>query len=154
MKELTEYRRQLIAKLESSAHDFCAACLAVKDPFAALAGDGWSVHQIASHLRDADQLAYGERARRTILEDNPTFQNFDGEAYAREHHSPDEALQNILDEFVKNVETLAELLRAQPAEAWARESKHEKFGSGLTLQLWVERGLAHIEEHLETVKKA
>ena len=45
------------------------------------------------------------------------------------------------------------MLRALPAEAWSRESRHATMGSGFTLQTWVERGLAHIEEHVETVRK-
>ena len=153
MKELNNYREKLINKLISTANEFRTACLAVSDPFASLEEGGWNVHQVAAHTRDVDQLAYGLRARRTITEDNPAFQNFDGDAYMREHYSPDESLQEMLDGFVKSVEALAELLRAQPAEAWARESSHEKLGGGLTLQLWVERSLAHIVEHLETVKK-
>jgi len=32
-------------------------------------------------------------------------------------------------------------------------SRHTTLGSGLTLQSWVEKDLAHIEEHLETVRK-
>jgi hypothetical protein len=123
----------------------------VRDPFAS-DGVGWTVHQLAAHTRDVDHLVYGARARRTAKEDNPAFTNFDGDAYAREHYSPAEPLNGLLDEFVHSIEQLAELLRALPPEAWSRESRHEKLGGGLTLQLWVERGLAHIEEHLETVK--
>lgn len=153
MKELTEYRARLIEKLGTSAHEFRAACLAVKDPFAPLEVGGWNVHQVAAHTRDVDQLVYGLRAKRTIEEENPVFQSFDGDAYVREHYSQDEALQEMLDGFVGSVETLAALLKAQPIEAWSRESSHEKLGGGLTLQVWVERGLAHIEEHLETVRQ-
>jgi len=45
------------------------------------------------------------------------------------------------------------MLRQLPTEAWSRVSCHEKLGENLTLQLWVERALAHVEEHLETVRK-
>jgi hypothetical protein len=154
MKELIAYRRQLIDKLVSTAQAFRAACLAVPDPFAPLEAGGWNVHQVAAHTRDVDQLVYGLRAKRTATEENPAFQNFDGDAYAREHYSKDESLQTMLDGFVQSVEALAALLRDQPPDMWARTSSHEKLGGGLTLQLWVERSLAHIEEHLETVKKA
>jgi hypothetical protein len=54
---------------------------------------------------------------------------------------------------VGSVQALIELLRALPAAGWSRLSSHSKLGSGLTLQSWVEKDLAHIEEHLETVKK-
>ena len=153
MKELDDYRKQLIDKLVASAETFRAACLAVQDPFAPLQPDDWNVHQLATHTRDVNQLVYGLRARRTIEEDNPEFSNFDGNEYMREHYAAHEPLSEILDGFVTSTQALADLLRALPAEAWSRVSRHEKLGNGLTLQLWVERSLAHIEEHLETVRK-
>jgi hypothetical protein len=51
------------------------------------------------------------------------------------------------------VETLADLLKTLPAEAWSRESRHVTFGGGFTLQTWVERDLTHIEEHLKNIKE-
>jgi hypothetical protein len=153
MKEVTGYRTQLISKLIASAREFQEACLAVQDPVVPVE-DGWNIHQVATHVRDVDQLVYGLRAKRTASEDNPEFQNFDGDAYAREHYSPNESLEKMLDGFVQSIESLANMLRNLPPEAWARVSRHEKLGENLTLQLWVERSLAHIKEHLETVRKA
>jgi DinB superfamily len=153
MKELKEYRKGLMEKLEDAAKAFRAECLAVKDPYAPLAKDGWNVHQIAVHTRDVNELVYGLRARRTALEDNPEFQNFDGEAYMAEHYDSKESLSELLNGFVANVAALIELLRALPVEGWSRLSSHSTLGSGLTLQTWVEKNLAHIEEHLATVKK-
>jgi hypothetical protein len=153
MKELKEYRKSLMEKLEDAAKAFRAECLAAKDPYAPLAKDAWNVHQIAVHTRDVNELVYGLRARRTALEDNPEFQNFDGEAYMAEHYDSKESLSELLNGFVANVEALIELLRALPIEGWSRLSSHSTLGSGLTLQTWVEKNLAHIEEHLATVKK-
>ena len=153
MKELNEYRVLLINKLVTTAKDFQAACLAVKDPFAPLEEGGWNVHQIAAHTHDVDQLVYGMRAQRTAQEDNPEFENFDGDEYTRDHYSADEPLQTMMAGFVQNIEALAVLLRTLPPEAWSRVSRHAKLGNGFTLQTWVERDLAHIEEHLETVRK-
>jgi hypothetical protein len=44
-----------------------------------------------------------------------------------------------------------EWLRGLPLDSWSRVSRHTTLGSNLTLQTWVEKDLAHIEEHLETV---
>ena len=151
MKELIDYRTQLMNKLTTTARDFRTACLAVQEPFAPLEEGGWNVHQLAAHVRDIDKLVYGLRAKRTAAEDNPEFQNFDGEAYTREHYSAQEALPEILDGFVQNVEDLAEILRTLPPAAWSRVSRHVKLGNGFTLQSWVERDFAHILEHSETV---
>lgn len=154
MKELIEYRKRLIERLEEAAQEFHAACLAISDPFAPLDEGGWNAHQVAAHTRDVDKAAYGWRIRRTLEEENPLFPNFDGDAYMNAHYDSKEPLRDLLDGFVKSIEALAKVLRDMPADGWSRESRHETQGGGLTLQHWVERSLAHIEEHLATAKKA
>ena len=153
MKELSDYRRNLIEKLINAASDFRAACLAVTDAYAPLGAGEWNTHQVAVHTRDIDKLVYGLRARRTAEEENPEFRSFDGDEYMAEHYNAGEPLEEILNGFVEGVESLTKILRALPDAAWARESRHATLGSGFTLQTWVERGLAHIEEHAEIVKK-
>ena len=71
-----------------------------------------------------------------------------------ENYDATESLGGLLNGFVESVEALIELLRALPVEAWSRESRHATLGSGFTLQTWVERDLAHIQEHLESVKNS
>ena len=153
MKELLEYRKQLVARLVSASEEFRDACLAVNDIRAPLNKDGWSVHQIAVHTRDVDRLIYGSRTQRTAREENPEFTSFDSDTYMAEHYDANEPLEEILDDFVINVKALSEMLTALPVETWSRVSRHTTLGGGLTLQTWVERGLAHIEEHLGTVIK-
>lgn len=152
MKELLEYRTKLMARLVEAAREFRAACLAADDTPAS-GKEGWTVHQIAVHTRDVGKLVYGLRARQTLTEDNPQFPNFDGDAHLATNYDAGEALVQVLDDLVESTETLVELLRTVPAEAWSRPSHHATLGDGLTLQTWVEKDLAHIEEHLETVKK-
>jgi hypothetical protein len=151
VKELQEYRTNLLNRFVQVAQEFRLACLAAKDAFTPING-GWSIHQIAVHARDVDQLVYGSRARRTATEENPEFQNFDGDTYMAEHYSANEPLNKILDELVNNVESLVNVLRELPDEAWSRVSSHVSLGHGFTLQAWVERGLAHLEEHLGTIE--
>jgi hypothetical protein len=152
VKELLEYRIKMIARLEEAARDFRAACEVVNDPFAKVEGE-WTLHQIASHTRDVEKLVYGMRIQQTLNETNPEFKNFDADEWMAAHYNQRESLAQILDEFTKNVTDLCATLRNLPQEAWSRESRHEAIGNGLTLQLWVERSLAHIEEHLQAVKK-
>ena len=154
MKELSEYRTKLMDRLAEAAKAFRTECLRLQDPYAPLEEEGWNAHQVAAHTRDVDKLVYGLRARRTALEDNPEFPNFDGNAYMAENYDPAESLSELLNGFVESVEALIEMLQALPVEAWSRESRHATLGSGFTLQAWVERNLAHIQEHLETVKQA
>ena len=153
MKELKEYRQSLMERLEVAANSFRTEALAVKDPYAPLDKDGWTIHQIAVHTRDVDKLVYGLRARRTAIEDDPEFQSFDGDADMAKHYDSKESLDVLLNDFVESVQSLIDLLRSLPTEAWSRVSHHTTLGNGLTLQSWVEKDLAHIKEHLETVKK-
>jgi hypothetical protein len=153
MKELSEYRMNLMKRLEDAAMAFRDECLRVKDPYTPLNSDGWNVHQIAVHTRDVNELVYGLRARRTAVEENPEFPNFDGEAYMSANYNSSEPLGDLLNGLVENVQALIELLRALPPESWSRVSRHTTLGTDLTLQTWVEKNLGHIEEHLETVKK-
>lgn len=152
MKELTEYRLNLLKRLEETADEFCAECRRVADPHARLSPDGWTVHQIAVHTRDVDKLVYGLRARRTAVEDNPEFPNFNGEAYMTANYDPGEPMQQVLQDLAGNVRALTGWLQTLPPESWSRVSRHTTLGRDLTLQSWVEKDLAHIQEHLEGVK--
>jgi DinB superfamily len=153
VNELTEYRKQLIDRLEAAAKEFRTAALTVKDPFASIEEGGWNVHQLAVHTRDVDRLVYGLRTRRTLEEDNPEFPNFDGTTHMAEKYDRREPLGDVLDGLLKNVGEQVELLHSMPVEGWSRLSRHATQGSGLTLQMWVERGVEHLEEHLATIKK-
>lgn len=153
MKELAEYRMKLMKRLEDSAKAFRDECLQANDPYAPVDTDGWTVHQIAVYTRDVDELVYSLRARRTAVEDNPEFPNFDSEAYMKANYNSNEPLEDVVNSFVGNVQALVEWLQALPVEAWSRVSRHTTLGRELTLQSWVEKDLAHIEEHLKTVKK-
>lgn len=149
MKELIEYRIKMVKRLEVASQEFYDACKAC-DPAAKLQGN-WNAHQIASHTRDVDKLIYGARVQQTLSEDNPLFKNFDADGWMESHYNKDEPLANILDEFLNHIKGICETLRNLPQESWSRISRHETLGDEITLQLWVERSLAHIEEHLKTL---
>ena len=153
MKELAEYRMNLMKRLEDAAGAFRDECLKIEDPNTPLEAGGWTLHQIAVHTRDVDELVYGLRARQTFMEENPEFPNFNGEAHMSANYNAREPLEEVVTGLVENVRALVEFLRALPVESWSRVSRHTTLGSGLTLQTWAEKDLAHIEEHLETVKK-
>jgi len=154
MKQLIEYRSKLLDRLEAGADEFRAACLAVGDPFKAVDEGGWNTHKLAAHTRDVDKVVYGMRIRRTAQEDNPEFPNFDADEWIAANYNADEPLASILDELSASIKQTASMLRELPQEAWSRESSHVTYGGGFTLQTWVERALAHIQEHLETVQNS
>lgn len=151
MEQLFEYRSHLLDRYEAATREFREAVETATQPNVPREADGWSVHQIASHTRDVEKMVYGLRVRRTLEEDDPLFENFDGDAYMAEHYRADEPLASILDELAASVRDAVARLRALPPEAWTRPSRHETYGAGFTAQTWVERALAHVEEHLKTV---
>lgn len=152
MKELLEYRVKLVDRLEEAAQEFYDVCNAINDPFMKVE-DEWTVHQIVWHTRDVEKLIYGARIRRTLDEENPEFKSFDADAWMTKNYNTEESLADISNAFLLNIKDLCKLLSGLPREAWSRVSRHETIGGELTLQLWAERSLAHIEEHLKTLKK-
>lgn len=153
MKELFEYREALVNRLREATREFCDSCKQVNDPFAFMDGD-WNLHQVASHVRDIDRLVYGARIRETLENEKPAFKSFDPDAWMEKRYKKEERFEAMLDDLLKNIEAVCDMLGNLPPEAWSRESRHETLGEHLTLQLWVERSLAHIEEHLQVLKKA
>lgn len=152
MKELLEYREKLVARYSEATKEFCAACELFENPFGKIDGD-WNVHQIASHIRDVEMQIYGARIRKTLNEDNPYFKNFDADTWMSTHYNKDEPLNKILIDFDSSVTDLCSILKGLQQADWSRLSSHESGGNALTLQIWVERSLAHIEEHLQALKK-
>jgi hypothetical protein len=153
MKELMEYREKLLARLGAAGDEFCEACRSFADPFAKV-DEEWTVHQIAFHVGGIHREVYGMRVLRTFQEDDPIFKNFEPEEWMADRYTRDESLENILNEFAANIQTVCALLAEAPQSSWSRLSQHEALGKELTLQLWAERGLAHIEDHLKALKKA
>lgn len=153
MKELMEYRSSLIDRIAEAANEFCEVCKIIGDPKTHLDGS-WNMHQLVAHTRDIQKLVYGERAHKTVLEENPVFPKFDADNWMAEHYNSHEDVESMLTEFTADINSEVKWLRSLPEEAWNRKSKHVTMGSGYTLQTWVERGLSHIEEHLRVARKA
>ena len=152
-KSVVEYRTRLLEKLLKSSDAFCAACRSVKDPRKPVDANGWNVHQLAAHVRDVEAQSYGLRVRRTLDEAEPLFPKFHADQWTIAHYDPDEPLEKILDEFSGNIHAIVADLKTRPDSVWSRLGRHEIQGYR-TLQIWVERSLEHVREHLETVRKA
>jgi len=147
MEELLEYRQRMIKKIAMASEKIEAAISRIKDPMVPLENDGWNLHQVVVHMRDVNQQVYLPRLHRIIEEDNPMFENFDGEAWMAEHYLPQEPIRKLVAEFSEQCLSTADWLKSLPLEAWNRPGQHPSFGKH-SLQWWVERTLAHIDEHL------
>lgn len=153
MEQLLDYRSRLLDRYEEATRQFCESVEAAARLKVHTEAGEWSARQIAAHTRDVDKTIYGMRIRRTLGEDDPFFENFDGDVYMAEHYDSNEPLASILDELAASVRETVARLRRLPSEAWTRPSRHETYGAGITAQAWVERALAHVEEHWKAVKE-
>jgi hypothetical protein len=147
MEELLEYRQRMINKIDSAPELVDAAILRIKDPTQPLEADGWNIHQVVAHMRDVNQHVYLLRLHRIIDEENPMFEDFNGDAWMAEHYQPHEPIQKLASEFKEQCSTSVDWLKNLPHEDWNRPGRHPSFGKH-SLQWWVERTLAHISEHL------
>ena len=147
MEELLEYRQRMVKKIAKAPEMIEVAILQIKDHTQPLENDGWNLHQLVAHMRDVNKHVYLPRLHRIIDEENPMFENFDGEAWMAEHYQPGEPIQEMASEFKEQCQSSAEFLKDLPQEAWNRPGQHPSFGKH-SMQWWVERTLAHISEHL------
>ena len=147
MEELLEYRQRMINKIAKAPESIEAAFLRIKDHAHPLEAGGWNIHQVVVHMRDVNQHVYLPRLHRIIDEENPMFENFDGDAWMAEHYQPQETIRKLSSDFKEQCKQTADWLNSLPKEAWNRPGQHPSFGKH-SLQWWVERTLAHIDEHL------
>lgn len=152
MSELREYRQQMIERYQQVSDEFSAACRQITAVYQPVPGSDWNLHQIAIHVVVVQSQVYGARARRTVQEQEPLFQSFDADTWMAEHYDPHTPIGQMLTEFDSEISAFVSWMQELPTEAWSRESSHETLGSGFTTQTWVERGLAHIEEHLAAAR--
>jgi hypothetical protein len=152
MEELWEYRQRFLDRLAAVPDELRAALVAIADPRAPLEEGGWNSHQVIVHMRDVNAQVYPPRLHRILDEENPTFENFDGESWMAAHYDPHEPLEAILAEFTRQCAEVTGRLRSLSAEAWNRPGTHPSYGTH-PLQWWAERMLAHIEEHLMQMRR-
>ena len=110
----------------------------------------WSVRQIVCHLADAEAVGV-MRFRQFIAEDNPTIMAWDQEAWATKLDYEKRKISQALEIFRVLRSANYELLKDQPAEAFAREGTHTKRGK-TALGDWVRIYAEHIESHVRQIQ--
>jgi hypothetical protein len=145
---LDDYRQRLLDRYLQQPEAY-AEHLAGLDDRAALTpikpGE-WSAHQLLFHTSSVDERAYGPRLRRILLEDRPALEDYDGDAWMAEHYDPAEPMGVILERWRSARQGYAAEVQAAPPEAWSRTGLQSYWGER-TLQWWVERAVAHAEDH-------
>jgi uncharacterized damage-inducible protein DinB len=88
---------------------------------------GWTVRQVVHHVADSHMNAY-TRFRLALTEDNPTIKPYDEAAWAELADVGAVPIGVSLDLLDAMHERLVHLLRAMPADAFARKLSHPENG--------------------------
>lgn len=155
MENLYEYRKRMLVRFQATVFDLEHAvdALPQRSWHMPLEPGGWSIHQVLVHLRDADAHAYLPRILRILAEDTPFVEDFDDSDWMAKHYNPNEPVGAILAEYreLRNKEIAC--LESMPADGWSRMGRHPTWGLR-SIQWWVERSLAHCEEHLKQIQQS
>jgi uncharacterized damage-inducible protein DinB len=145
---MDDYRRRLLDRYRGQVEAF-AGHLASLDDRAARApiqAGEWSAHQVLFHTYSVDEQAYGPRLRRILREDRPALEDYDGDRWMAERYDPDEPTSALLERWRTVRQRYAAEVAEAPPEAWGRTGLQPFWGER-TLQWWVERAVAHADEH-------
>ena len=145
---LIDYRRRLLARYLQQPEEFAEHLAGLDDDVARkpIKPGEWSAHQVLFHAGSVDQQAYGPRLRRVLREDRPTLEDYDGDGWMAERYDPAEPIQFILERWHSVRQDHAAELAGAPPEDWSRTGLQPYWGER-TLQWWVERAVAHADEH-------
>ena len=109
----------------------------------------WSIQQVVIHLADTEMI-FAERIKRIIAEDNPRLivadENRWVERLAIDAQSAEDAA--ALTELTRR--QMTRILRAVPADAWARTGEHSVAGP-ITVTDAVRKCVNHLEHHLKFI---
>ena len=128
------------------------ALAAAKPDLRTRASDGrFAMVEHLCHLGDVEREAYGARIQRLLSEERPEWDDFDGDAVARERNyleqDADAALQRFVDARAANVARL----RAVQDEQWQRSGVHRGVGE-VTLSRLTEMMLQHDRDHAADIR--
>lgn len=116
--------------------------------------DGWSVLEILCHLRDY-QAIFGERIRRILEEELPTFTPYNEEARLAlviENDYANQDMRAVLDEYRSTRRLIIERLATLDDEQWGREGKFAA-DDVVDLTMPVVHTLLHDADHTEQIAR-
>lgn len=153
MADITEeYRRQLVDRYRAQPQELRGALshFSGEDLHRPLEPGGWSAHQVAVHVRDAEARAFAPRVVRIVDEDDPELPTFDSEGWMAAHYDRREPLDAILGEIEAARGEALRRIEPLTAADWGRSGRHPERGRR-TVQWWVEYSVSHTQEHIEQI---
>lgn len=123
-----------------------------EDDLRAKPGPGaWSIRELVIHVLDSDLVAH-DRMRRIAAMPKPLLIGYDENAYIATLPYDALDLNVVCDVFEGTRKLTAQMLRALPDEAFAREGVHNERGI-VTLEQLVADYAWHLEHHMEFARK-
>jgi len=111
----------------------------------------WSPLEYAAHVRDVHRV-YADRLRRFLVEDNPTFINWDQDAAAVADRYNEQDPAVVATELADAAELAASGFEAVPADAWTRTAERSD-GAKFTLDSFARYYLHDVVHHLWDVQR-
>ena len=88
----------------------------------------WSLTELICHLRDVERLAFLERYRRLLSDENPTFSALDQNQLALDGDYKNQEARSVHADFRRfRLQTVA-LLESTTPDQWRRSGTHERLG--------------------------
>lgn len=113
--------------------------------------DSWSIVEVVAHLADAEANAY-ERVRRMLAEDNPTFEGYDEQEWARARNYRAMHFGTALRRFEEHRAAQIGLLEQLDSDGWERPARHNQLGA-ITVSSITAHMTAHDAIHLAQIAR-
>jgi len=111
----------------------------------------WSPLEYAAHVRDVHRI-YAERLARFLVEDNPTFVNWDQDEAAIADRYNDQDPAAVAAELTEAAEVAASGFEGVPVDAWNRTAERSD-GATFTLDSFARYYLHDVVHHLWDVRR-
>jgi len=118
----------------------------------ASARQGWSPHDVATHLADTEVVT-GWRVRQILAVDEPDIQPYDQDAWVAALHYSSRDLALALEAFAAARRANVEILRLLSEADWERAYHHGEYGR-LTLRQKIRHISDHDLAHLQQIRGA
>jgi len=112
----------------------------------------WSIKEILCHLRDMERLAYLDRYRRIVEEENPHLPNIDQNRLAHENDYINQDTRQAFEDFKSLRRQTVDTLTALPVQSWQRVGVHDADGPMTIEQLVTRQIKANDLNHMVQMK--
>jgi hypothetical protein len=110
----------------------------------------WSIQEVVVHLHDAE-VAFADRIRRVIAEDEPKLMAWDENKFASRLHYEEQSAEDAATVIELTRKNLARVLRKLPENAFQRAGMHSEAGRQTVLDI-LAKAVWHLDHHLKFIK--